>query len=124
MTDYRSMFDRKFVAAFDLGRGDTVVVIDRVKAETLKAGPQDDAKKRPVVWFKGKELAFPLNKTNARAIAGMYGNKVEDWVGKPISIYATTTQVGRDTKECIRVRPTPPKPGQQPTATREPGDEA
>ena len=126
MTDYRSMFDRKFVAPFDLARGDAVVVIERVKGETLKAGSEE--RKRPVVWLKGQKLAFPLNKTNAKAIAGMYGTNVEEWVGKPISIYATTTQFGRDTVQCIRVRPTPPKgkPEQQPqpTAAKEPGDES
>jgi hypothetical protein len=43
----------------------------------------------------------------------MYGNDTAKWVGKPIAIYATQTQFGGDTVECIRVRPTPPKGGRK-----------
>lgn len=108
-TDWRGMFDREYIGAWDLPKGtDIPVIIDRVKAGELVA-PGGRKTKKPVVYFRGKEKGFALNKTNAKAIAGMYGNDTSKWIGQPIAIYATQTQFGGDTVECIRVRPTPPK---------------
>lgn len=111
MADYRSMFDRDYIGAWDLPEGrDAVVKIARVEGVTVSNGTKKS--KKPVVFMEGKEKGFLCNKTNAKAIAGMYGNDVEKWVGKPIAIYATTTQFGNDTVQCIRVRPTVPQPRQ------------
>jgi hypothetical protein len=112
-TDWRSMFDRDYIGAWDLPKGvDVPVVIERVKAGELTA-PGGRKTRKPLVFFKGKEKGLALNKTNSKLIAGMYGNDTAKWVGKPIAIYATQTQFGGDTVECIRVRPTPPKRGQK-----------
>jgi hypothetical protein len=34
---------------------------------------------------------------------------IEDWKGKTITVYATTTKVAGEEVECLRVRPTLPK---------------
>ena len=108
-SDWRSMFDRDYIGAWDLPRGqDIPVTIARVEAGTLVA-PGGRKSKKPVVYFEGKEKGFALNKTNAKAIAGMYGNDTAKWLGRRIAIYSTTTSFGGDTVDCIRVRPTPPK---------------
>ena len=41
---------------------------------------------KPVVSFKERPKLLVLNKTNARAIAGMYGVETEDWVGQKIAL--------------------------------------
>lgn len=107
MPDYRSMFDRKYVGAWDLEGKDVTVRIVRVAAETLtnKAG----ANKKPVVYFDGTEKGFALNKTNAAIVAAMYGNRTEEWVGKLITLYPTQVSFGRDQIDAIRVRPGIPK---------------
>lgn len=108
MTDYRSMYDREFIGAWDLaGKGDVAVTIASVKAGELTAQGGRKAKK-PVVYFEGAQKGFALNKTNGKAIAAMYGNDTEQWAGKRIAIYATKTTFGAEEVECIRVRPTPP----------------
>jgi hypothetical protein len=109
MTDYRSMYDRDYIGAWDLPDGkDAVVIISRVEAATLNNGKTKN--KRPVVFMQGKEKGFVCNKTNGAAIAGMYGNDISKWIGKPIALYRTTTSVGAEVRDCIRVRPTPPQP--------------
>lgn len=109
--DWRSMFDRDYIGAWDLPKGtDVAVTIARVEAGTLVA-PGGRKSKKPVIHFEGKEKGFALNKTNAKAIAGMYGNDTSKWVGQRIAIYATQTSFGGETVDCIRVRPTPPKNG-------------
>ena len=108
MPDYRSMFDREYIGAWDLPPGrDAVVVIREVKGAELTAQGGRKAKK-PVVYFEGKDKGFVLNKTNGRAIAGMYGPKTEAWTGKPIALFVASVAFGAETVEAIRVRPTPP----------------
>jgi hypothetical protein len=107
-THWKSMTEREYIYAFDLNGRDVVVTISRVVAGEL-ASTGGRKTKKPIVFFEGKEKGFALNSTNAKTIAGLYGNYVEKWVGQQITIYPTTTQMGGETVECIRIRPTAPK---------------
>lgn len=125
--DYRSMYDAKYIGAWDLpANKDVIVVIDRVEASVLTSSRGTN--KKPVVFFRGKEKGLVLNKTNGNAIAGMYGTRTSKWKGQPIAIYATTTSVGGETVDCVRVRPRiptnapkkdSPAPEPEPTAEEE-----
>lgn len=130
MTDYRSMFDRDYVGAFELGGKDVVVEIAKVEAAELKI-EGNKTKKSPVLTFRGAAKKLVCNKTNAKTLAGLFGNETQAWVGKKIAIYPTTTKLGRDTVDCIRIRnkrieasAERDEPRDQPPAPREPGDEA
>lgn len=105
--DYRAMFDRDYIGAWDLGGRDVVVTIAKVEAGTLKNG-SGKANKKPILHFVGKEKGFACNKTNGKAIAAMYGNDTRAWVGKRVTLYATKTSFGSEQVDCIRVRPTVP----------------
>lgn len=107
MSDYRSMYDRDYIYAFDLNGRDHVVIIARVQAGELTAAGGRKSKK-PIIFFEGKEKGFALNKTNGKTIAAMYGNDTTEWLGKRIVIFPTTTSMGGETVDCIRVRPRPP----------------
>lgn len=112
--DYRSMFDRDYIGAWDLGGKDVTVTISDVKAGELTGSGGKKAKK-PVIYFEGKEKAMACNKTNGKVIAGMYGTDTRKWVGRKIVIYPTTTTFGSEQMECIRVRPQIPT--EKPDAT-------
>lgn len=107
MPHWKSMMDRDFIFAFDLGGRDVTVTISRVEAGTLVGSGGRKAKK-PVVYFDGKDKGLALNATNCKVIAALYGNYTEKWVGRQITLYPTTTQMGGETVECIRIRPTVP----------------
>lgn len=110
MADWRSMFDREYIGAWDLGDKDVIVTI--VKAQGVELKMQGGIKnKKPVIWFDGKEKGMVLNKTNSKTIAALYGNDTANWIGKPISIYATRTTFGSEEVDCIRVRPAAPIKG-------------
>ena len=121
MTDYRSMFDRDYLGAWDLPH-DVTVTISKVEARKLKNG-SSKANSKPVLFFQGKEKGMACNKTNGKTIAAMYGPDIEKWIGKRVTLYATTTTFGSDTVECIRVRPAvptgkssaPDKPSEEPS---------
>ena len=105
-------FQGNFLEALHLeGEGDVVVTIDQItpsNEEKDKAGREID---RPILKFLGTERRWILNKTNGRTIGHLYGNTMENWLGKKIALYATTTRMGRDTVPCVRVRPWDPDTG-------------
>jgi len=115
-THWKSLFDAsEFLFAHDLNGKDVTVQIEKVTAGQIQ-GEKGRKNKRPIVAFRGKSKRLALNKTNSKIIAKLYGNDVEQWAGKWITIYPTTTDFGGETVECIRVRvrvPQASKPGSQ-----------
>jgi len=108
-TDYRVLYDREYVGAWELQGRDTTVTISKVVGGELTAVGGRKSKK-PVISFEGKEKKMICNKTNAKVIAAMYGNIVEAWVGKRITLFVGQTRdpsTGGDI-ECLRVRPAIP----------------
>jgi len=118
MTDVRLLFPSEYLAAPDLRGKDVVLTISRVKSELLKSAQGDEMK--GVIYFDElgehakktgtKEKKLVLNKTNMKSIAKLHGFDGDDWVGKKITLFATTCQSFGETVDCIRVRPTAPQP--------------
>jgi hypothetical protein len=102
MPDYRSMFSKPYVGAWDLEGKEVTVTITEVKAGSLVMNGKTD--KKPIVHFKESDKGLVCNATNGKTIAGLYGTKTEAWIGKKITLYASTTSVGGETKDCVRVR--------------------
>jgi hypothetical protein len=107
MPHWRTMMSSDKLHAADLQGRDHVVKIERV--EQGEYPDHEDSRKkilRPDLYFAGKKKPLGLNSTNARAIARLLGsNKTEDWRGRAITIYPTTTIAFGEEHECIRVRP-------------------
>lgn len=108
---YRRMYDdSEMLYAYDLeganGR-DVVLQIEKVWGGEL-IGEKGRKSKKPFIKFMGKDKKLALNKTNGKAIATMYGPNTDEWAGKYIAIYATTTEYNGEQRECIRVRPRVP----------------
>lgn len=108
-TDYRSLYDKDFIGAWDLKDRDVTVAITRVIAGSLTSVGGRKSKK-PVIYMKGTEKGFAVNSTNGKTIAAMYGTYVEEWIGKRITLYKSMTRSpqGDGEVECIRVRPAIP----------------
>lgn len=108
-------FPSKYVAAADL---DGRVITLRIRSVTLEEMMGHDKKmtRKPVVWFHGTEKGFVLNVTNARTIAGLHGDEMDNWKDKRISIYATRVRAFGTVQDAIRVKeelPATPKPQAQ-----------
>lgn len=107
------MMDRDLLFAFDLGGQDKTLTIDRVTGGEL-VGPGGKKSKKPLCYFRNVPKPLGLNTTNCKTIAALYGNDTDGWSGKRITLYPTTTQMGGETVECVRVRPRiPPPPAQR-----------
>ena len=105
MPHIMKFFEKEALAAYDLDGRDVTVTIESVGRVELPAQQGKKAAKKPMLKFVGEKKTLVCNITNARAIMAMYGPDPKDWKGKRITLYGTTTQFGRDTVECIRVRP-------------------
>ena len=105
--DYRGCFDKEFIGFWDLGGKDVTITIASVKVGKLrKPNTEPDAKKdkKPILFFKGTDKGMILNATNAATLASLYGNKPAEWVGKRVTLYATTTSAFGKMVDCIRIR--------------------
>lgn len=106
-TDYRSLYGKEWVGAYDLHDGkDTIVTITAVTGGELTSVGGRKSKK-PVLSIKGTAKKLAINVTNGRTIATMYGKHIEGWIGKKIALYKAVTRDPNDggETECIRVRP-------------------
>jgi len=103
------LFPGRFLKAADLRGRDVTVVIERIDPREELQMRGKTAEFKPVVYMKGKEKAWVLNKTNAMSIAKIYGPEVMSWIGKSVTIYPTRVQCGGKEVDAIRVRERAPK---------------
>jgi hypothetical protein len=79
---------------------DTAVTIKGVAFKDVG----DEKVTKGVVYFDEMPRGLVLNRTNLKRIVGHHGNDTDGWIGKKITLYASETDFGGKTVECIRVR--------------------
>lgn len=100
------VFASRFVSAGDLRGQEVELVISDVAIEDI----DHDGTAKPVIKFEGHRKSLVLNKTNAKAIAKLHGDVMDEWVGKTVTLYPDETTFKGETVPCIRVRVFRPKP--------------
>jgi hypothetical protein len=103
-THWKLLTNPDYIGAYWLPEGqDVTVTIDYVVREMI-TGTGGKKEECTVAHLQGVK-PFILNATNSKSIAKLYGNYIEDWAGKNITLFASTTKLAGDTVECLRVRP-------------------
>lgn len=136
--DVRLLFPSLYLKTADLltmPNGEITMTISKVTGEKLRREGGGDTKLKGIVWFEEMEERHARNpeKENKRFVlsakvnmemiaAGLgYGYESAGWIGKRITLYATTCNAfGDPNKDCIRVRPMVPPPkkaAEQPAET-------
>lgn len=118
-TNWKNLANYDYLGAYSLdgtGLDEIVLTIRTIKRErvTSNGGASEDC---IVAYFeektyKDKVMVKPmvLNKTNCKIISDLYNSPfIEDWIGKKIIIYATTTKFARDVVPCLRVKKSLPE---------------
>lgn len=103
-THWKRLINPEFIGAYSLPEGqDLTVVIDCVQLQEITGagGKKEDC---TVAHLQG-EKPMILNVTNSKSIAKLYGPFIEDWAGKRITLFASTTRLAGETVECLRIRP-------------------
>lgn len=106
-THWKQLINIDYIGAYCCPT-DTVIEIERVVREmvTGNGGKKEEC---TVAYLKGMK-PFILNRTNSKMITKLLKSPyIEDWAGKRITVYPTTTSVAGEITECLRVRPTLPK---------------
>ena len=102
MPNVNDMFPSKYLKASDVGDTDLELTIIAVDEETIGQGSDADIKS--VVYFSETPKGLVLNKTNARAIASLYGDESDDWTDNKIRLYATEVDFKGEQMLALRVR--------------------
>lgn len=91
-------FPSKFLKAADLQGREVRVTMNYVERE--KVG--EDFK--PALYFKGKDKAMILNKTNAGTIADAYGDDTGEWLDQPLILFSVMVDFQGKVAPAIRCR--------------------
>lgn len=107
MPHWRSLVESKYLSHFELAGRDVTVTIKLIAlSEIIGAGGKKS--KKALVMFQGKQKGMVMGATCLKTIARIYGDDTDAWLGKPITIYPTTTEASGETVGTIRVRPVKP----------------
>lgn len=95
-----------YITADEFGGKEPTLTITKVALVKLE---QDDgrAKNKGVVWFKGTERGWVLNRTNVLLLVALFGNETDAWIGKRVTLHAQAVKFGGETKNGIRVKGSP-----------------
>ena len=108
-THWKRLINPDYLGAYSLEAGnDMILTIKSVKREMI-TGTGGKKEECPVCHWQENQKPMILNVTNMKSIAKMYGPYIENWAGKRVQIYASTTKFGGDTVECLRIRKDPPE---------------
>ena len=103
-THWKQLVDPRYIGAYALPNGeDLTVTIEVVRLETvtMMGGKKED---HSIMYLAGHKPMI-LNATNSKSIHKLYGPFIEDWAGKKITLFASTTNMGKEIVECLRIRP-------------------
>lgn len=94
----------KFLNADYLKGKSRTVQMDYVEMELLRG----DTEAKPVLHFFDCEKPMVLNRTNGKVIVSLYGDPMEGWSDRRITLFPTTCEVGGEIVSCVRIRPLNP----------------
>lgn len=109
-THWKQLVNADYIGAYALGGADLTLTIREVRREVVTGTGGKKEECMVLYWAESQHKPMILNRTNAKTITRLCNSAyVEDWAGKMITLYPTTTRFGGEVVECLRVRPTAPK---------------
>jgi hypothetical protein len=105
-THWKKTFNPDYFGSWSIPEGeDLIVTIDKVNVQEV-AGEGGRTEQLPVCHFIEDFKPLVLNATNSRQITSLHGSPyIEDWHGKKIQLFQSTTKMKGEEVECVRVRP-------------------
>lgn len=102
---YKKLFPGKYLKGTDLADGDVTLTIASYHREAMENG----GKVKTVLRFIEEARGLVCNSTNGDIIAGLYGEEVEGWIGKQITLwFDPSVMMGNERKGGIKVRSVKP----------------
>jgi hypothetical protein len=105
--DINVLFPSNYVSALDLQKP-VDIRITRIKKEkvpmTTRSGRNLGPEEKIVAEFKGTKKCWIINKTNAYAIAALFGRSLKNAQGKSVTLVSDPDFFGSQAVDAIRVR--------------------
>lgn len=109
MPDMSQAFPGRYMKAADLPQPKILTITN------VEQGTYSDGKPSWSLRFQETEQQLGINKTNTQTIIEIYGQFSEQWIGRQIEAFATTTEMQGRTVPCVRLRaPSQAQQAQQP----------
>ena len=100
MTNINEAFPGKYLKADVLKEHRVTVVIDRLMFEEIGKPPEQKA----VLYFRDRARGLVLNVINKNMLIEITGSEeIEEWPGKSVVLYPTTTEFEGKRVACIRI---------------------
>lgn len=101
----------QFVAAVEIGDATPTLTIDSVRVALVESmDPGKGAADKLVIYFREARRGWIVNVTNATLISTMFGDNVQEWVGKRVTLKVEPVRFGGNTLPGIRVAGSPDIP--------------
>jgi hypothetical protein len=111
-THWKKLTNPDYIGAYSLMDGkestnELTVQIDKVVRQ-LVTGADGKQEQCTVAHLKGQK-PFILNATNQKIMTKLFGSPfIEDWAGRPMTLYVAKVKAFGDTVDALRVRDKPP----------------
>ncbi len=105
--DWDELYPGRFLKASEFKGKQVTLRISAVRIEELVGdkGPQI----KGIISFERTDKQWAINRTNGVCVKAMFGSKVQDWVGKRVTLFPAL----HDGEPCIRVWGSPDIPSDQ-----------
>lgn len=107
-THWKQLVNMDYIGAYALPDGNDLTLTIAKVVKEMVTGTNGKKEQCMVMYFSEPQYKpMILNRTNAKTITSLCKSAyVEDWVGHRVTLYASTTRLGGDIVECLRIRPT------------------
>lgn len=100
MTNVNDIYQSNYLTAADLKGQEPTVTITQVEIAKMNDGAM-----KICLYVNNKPKGIVLNKTNARAVATLYGDESDKWVGRKLKLVTVWTDYQGKPVQAIRVIP-------------------
>lgn len=110
-THWKKLANPLYIGAYTLMEtGQPVDMIVKIQSVAREMVVGTDGKKEECTVAKlAGQKPFIINATNAKTLTKLFGSPfIEDWTGKPFTLFVAKVKVASDTVEALRIRPTLP----------------
>lgn len=103
------LYPGRFLKASDFKGKQVTLRISAVNLEEL-ASDDGGAKVKGVISFEKTDKMLALNRTNGICLKAMFGKKVQEWVGRQVTLFPTEVKAFGNIEDAIRVYGSPEIP--------------
>jgi hypothetical protein len=108
MAHWRKEMNPTYLGSWDFPNGDKTLTIKSAGQDIIADG-MNKGKPALIIHWQENEKPMICNVVNGKTIAkALKSPDLDNWTGKKITLYATTTMVAGSEEECVRVRPFAP----------------